>query len=243
MPKHPPLRRPTGRLCWSASGSLGDCLHGLAPMASPWFYQRGVTPGTPLPFLASLMMSSPVSRLRSIRRTHPSADPGAAGFHRPVQLRAAANGALSEAMHHRRGDIWASAAALLVTSALWFNLAHLALGAFRRDMEASCDASVLSRLGRPVAATYAETILRCAIRPPRSLCALTSHRRTQGRLTMLNANVGSFRRYAGLGSAGLLALSGIALAAAPEKRAHRTRCLKRKLSFVPAEGRGRSARH
>lgn len=123
-----------------------------------------------------------------------------------------------EAMHHRRADIWASAAALLIAAALWFNpLTYLALGAFRRDMEASCDASVLARLGRTVAPTYAETILRCAITPvPRSLCALTSIDELKGRLTMLGSNVGSIRRYAGFAIAGVLAGTGVALAAGPD---------------------------
>src|SRR5205085_12271808 len=83
---------------------------------------------------------------------------------------------LHEQMHHRRGDIWASAAALSITALLWFNpIVHLALGAFRRDMEAACDARVLADTGLGAAPAYAETILRCAATPvPRSLCALTA---------------------------------------------------------------------
>ena len=115
-----------------------------------------------------------------------------------------------EQLHHRRGDLWATAAALLVSSALWFNpLAWLALGAFRRDMEAACDAALLSRAGRAAAAAYAETILRCAARPvPRSLCALTSIDELKGRLKMLNAKHGMAAKLAGLLLAGGLAVVG-----------------------------------
>lgn len=120
-----------------------------------------------------------------------------------------------EQLHHRRGDIWASAAALLVTSFLWFNpLAHLALRAFRRDMEAACDARLLADAGSAAAPAYAETILRCAARPvPRSLCALTTIDELKGRLTMLKLNHGAARRFAGLLVAGSLTLGGVALAA------------------------------
>jgi bla regulator protein BlaR1 len=122
---------------------------------------------------------------------------------------------LHEQMHHSRGDIWASAAALAGASALWFNpFAHLALGAFRRDMEAACDASLVAAAGRQTVPAYAETILASAARPvPRSLCALTSIDELKGRLTMLNANHGAGLRLAGLGLAGLVTIAGLALPA------------------------------
>lgn len=121
---------------------------------------------------------------------------------------------LHEQCHHRRGDIWASAAALIVTSLLWFNpIVHLALGAFRRDMEAACDARVLADTGRSAAPAYAETILRCAASPvPRSLCALTAIDELKGRLLMLSTSHGPGRRYAGLIVAGAMSLGGIMLA-------------------------------
>jgi beta-lactamase regulating signal transducer with metallopeptidase domain len=121
---------------------------------------------------------------------------------------------LHEQCHHRRGDIWASAAALIVTALLWFNpLVHLALGAFRRDMEAACDARVLADTGVDTASAYAETILRCAASPvPRSLCALTAIDELKGRLLMLNISHGPARRYAGLLVAGAISIGGLALA-------------------------------
>jgi bla regulator protein BlaR1 len=121
---------------------------------------------------------------------------------------------LHEQLHHRRGDIWASAAALIVTALLWFNpIAHLALGAFRRDMEAACDSAVLARVRRDEARVYAETILRSAMRPvPRSLCALTAIDELKGRLAMLNLTHGRGRKLAGIIVAGAVSLAGLTLA-------------------------------
>ena len=121
-----------------------------------------------------------------------------------------------EQLHHRRGDLWAAAAALVTTSILWFNpFAHLALGAFRRDMESACDAALLTSAARAAAPAYAETILRCAARPvPRSLCALTSIDELKGRLKMLSSNHGKIAKIAGLVLAGGLVIGGLALAPA-----------------------------
>ena len=121
---------------------------------------------------------------------------------------------LHEQLHHRRGDLWASAAALLVVAALWFNpFAHLALGAFRRDMEAACDSSVVASRNPAEAAAYAETILRSAARPvPRSLCALTSLDELKGRLTMLTINHGRGRKLLGGALAAGISVAGLAVA-------------------------------
>ena len=122
---------------------------------------------------------------------------------------------LHEWLHHRRGDLWASAAALLGAAALWFNpLTYVALGAFRRDMESACDSSVLATPGACDPRSYGETILRSAGRPiPRSLCALTSLDELKGRLMMLNAKHGSFRRLSGFAIAASMALGGLAISA------------------------------
>src|SRR5690606_28378239 len=49
-----------------------------------------------------------------------------------------------ELAHHRHGDLWANAAALLLLAGQWFNpLAWRAIRAFRFDQEAACDARVL----------------------------------------------------------------------------------------------------
>lgn len=122
---------------------------------------------------------------------------------------------LHEQSHHRRGDIWASLAALLVTAFLWFNpFAHMALRAFRRDMEAACDARVVALSGEGSASPYAETILRSISRPaPRSLCALTAVDELKGRLMMLNKTHGTARKLTGLAIAAGLTAGGFALAA------------------------------
>jgi beta-lactamase regulating signal transducer with metallopeptidase domain len=122
---------------------------------------------------------------------------------------------LHEQAHHRRGDIWASLAAMLVTAFLWFNpFAHMALRAFRRDMEAACDARVIADAGAETATSYAETILRCVGRPaPRSLCALTAVDELKGRLMMLNKTHGAARKLAGLLVSGGFAVAGLTLAA------------------------------
>ena len=96
---------------------------------------------------------------------------------------------------------------------LWFNpFAHLALGAFRRDMEAACDSTVLAAVQPDKSPLYAETILRSATRPvPRSLCALTSLDELKGRLTMLSMTHGRGRKLAGFGIAAGLAATGLAI--------------------------------
>jgi beta-lactamase regulating signal transducer with metallopeptidase domain len=123
-----------------------------------------------------------------------------------------------EQLHHRRGDIWASAGALFLVSLLWFNpFAHLALGAFRRDMEAACDAQLLAEAGASAAPAYAATILRCAAAPvPRSLCALTAIDELKGRLMMLKSNHGRLRRIAGMTLASAIAFAGVATAGAAQ---------------------------
>jgi hypothetical protein len=96
----------------------------------------------------------------------------------------------------------------------------LALGAFRRDMEAACDSSVLDAAGPAAAPEYAQTILRCAARPaPRSLCALTSIDELKGRLVMLKLNHGPIRRAGGLMFAVAFALGGAATASVAQETA------------------------
>lgn len=106
---------------------------------------------------------------------------------------------MHEALHHRRGDLWASAVALLVLALHWFNpIAFAAHRAFRRDLEAACDASVIERQGAGARPVYARTILRCAAKPvPHPSCALT-HDELKGRLEMLKLDHGALRRSTGM---------------------------------------------
>src|SRR3546814_20045805 len=51
--------------------------------------------------------------------------------------------------HHRHGDLWANAAALVLLASQWFNpFAWRAIRAFRFDQEAACDARVLNMVDR-----------------------------------------------------------------------------------------------
>jgi bla regulator protein blaR1 len=119
-----------------------------------------------------------------------------------------------EALHHRRGDLWASAAALLVFALHWWNpLAHAAHRAFRRDLEAACDASLIAATGETKREAYANTILRCVAQPmPHPTCALTNLAELKGRLHMLTLNHGPTRRRAGLAIATCLTAAGLFVA-------------------------------
>lgn len=96
-----------------------------------------------------------------------------------------------ELSHHRHGDLWANAAALLLLAVQWFNpFAWRALPAFRFDQEAACDARVLTMAAtgerRARTASYATAIAKTAVGPRLALAApMASHDNLQERLTML----------------------------------------------------------
>jgi bla regulator protein blaR1 len=99
-----------------------------------------------------------------------------------------------ELAHHRAGDLWANAAALLVLAAQWFNpLAWWALGAFRFDQEAACDARILGAVAAPERAMqahhYARAIAKSRAGPRLLLAApMTSGKAVKERLHMLSRN-------------------------------------------------------
>lgn len=67
---------------------------------------------------------------------------------------------LHEMMHIKRGDLWALLAASFAISLQWFNpLAWLALGLFRQDQEAACDADVIE-LGNISPRDYGATLVK-----------------------------------------------------------------------------------
>jgi beta-lactamase regulating signal transducer with metallopeptidase domain len=119
-----------------------------------------------------------------------------------------------ELTHHRHGDLWANAAALLLLAAQWFNpLAWRALRAFRFDQEAACDARVLTMTDaapREVRTMrYATAIAKAAVGARLSLAApMAVHDNLQERLTMLTRQDVSKRR----GLAGRLLVGGTVLA-------------------------------
>ena len=67
---------------------------------------------------------------------------------------------MHELMHVKRRDLWALQASTLFMALQWFNpAAHYALGAFRSDQEASCDADVLG-LGASSPHAYGATLVK-----------------------------------------------------------------------------------
>ena len=96
-----------------------------------------------------------------------------------------------ELAHHRAGDLWANAAALVVLAAQWFNpLAWWGLAAFRFDQEAACDARILGAVAapeRPVQAHHYARAIAKSLAGPRLLLAapMTSGREVKERLQML----------------------------------------------------------
>ena len=99
-----------------------------------------------------------------------------------------------ELAHHRAGDLWANAAALLVVATQWFNpLAWIALRVFRFDQEAACDARILGAVAAPERAAqtqhYARAIAKSLAGPRRLLAApMTSGKAVKERLQMLSRN-------------------------------------------------------
>lgn len=115
-----------------------------------------------------------------------------------------------EMAHHRNGDLWANAFALLLLAAQWWNpLAWTAWRAFRFDQEAACDARVLAAGAREQrshrTADYAAALLKTAAGPrlvraaPLSLASpMSSHasapHNLKERMTMLTRKSDSPRR-------------------------------------------------
>lgn len=101
-----------------------------------------------------------------------------------------------ELAHHRRGDLWANAAAVLFTALHWFNpVVRAAWHAFRFDQEAACDATVLGRPGGPAPITYARALAKTATGHPSAFASpMVGRRKLKERLTMLIQPARSIRR-------------------------------------------------
>ena len=119
-----------------------------------------------------------------------------------------------ELAHHRHGDLWANAAALVLLASQWFNpFAWRAIRAFRFDQEAACDARVLTMADADMrgerTARYATAIAKAAVGSRLSLAApMAVHDNLQERLTMLMRRDISKQR----GRAGRLLIGGTTLA-------------------------------
>jgi beta-lactamase regulating signal transducer with metallopeptidase domain len=122
---------------------------------------------------------------------------------------------LHEQLHHRRLDLHALAVGLLVLALNWFNpIAHLAHRAFRRDLEAACDAQLAQDLSGEEREDYARAIIGCAAAPvPHAICTLTTVDDLKGRVKMLKMTHGFAARMAGTALAAMIAAAGLAATA------------------------------
>ena len=132
---------------------------------------------------------------------------------------------LHEMMHIKRGDLWALLAAAVAISLQWFNpLAWLALGLFRQDQEAACDADVIE-LGHVSPRDYGATLIKAVrksgpvAQPVRAASLPLNHALYERLLHMKNPLPAASRRKTGyllaasVGTAALV-LSACAVSAA-----------------------------
>jgi beta-lactamase regulating signal transducer with metallopeptidase domain len=155
------------------------------------------------------------------------AGPLAAGiFHRhillPTDFEQRYNGAeqrlalAHELAHHRRGDLIANGAALIMLALHWFNpVAHWAYRAFRSDQELACDATVLGTAPES-RADYGRALIKSARAgmPETAVCALGPATELKRRIKMIAHSTSSrARRIAGAALATVLVGIGLGLTA------------------------------
>lgn len=132
-----------------------------------------------------------------------------------------------EIQHHRRCDMSANFAALVVLALHWWNpIAHFAHRAFRVDQELACDALVLAQATPFERHAYGSALLKSACdRLPVAACALGAGDDLKRRLTMMRiyrwdasrARIGSMIT-AGLVGGGLMLTASNGIAAETTKR-------------------------
>ena len=157
-----------------------------------------------------------------------------------------------ERRHHRRGDILANHAALLVLALNWFNpVAWLAFRAFRADQELSCDAAVAAAAPAGARADYARALVKSASRPGLiAACPLNHADQLKRRLKMLKHHRKDRRRaWAGAAvTAGLVAASmafgapGLAQDKGEQKQERRIIIMEHRDGAPKAEGAERRER-
>ena len=132
-----------------------------------------------------------------------------------------------EVQHHRRGDMSANFAALVVLALHWWNpIAHFAHRAFRIDQELACDAVVLARATPAERHAYGSALLKSACdRLPVAACALGAGDDLKRRLTMMRVYRWNQRRArlgsmiaAGLVGGGLMLTASNGIAAETTKK-------------------------
>ena len=179
----------------------------LAREAASVFAERGVTPA----LIISAAAATP--QVTGLRRPLIAVPPDFETRFDATERRLAL---AHEAAHVAGRDLWLLTAAELAAAVHWFNPAlRLALAPLRADMEAACDARVLR--GGARASAYADTLLRAARGPAAplfgtSVPALTLTHALHGRIDAMRHPVSNTTRL--LGTAGVLALAGLAAATA-----------------------------
>jgi bla regulator protein blaR1 len=121
-----------------------------------------------------------------------------------------------ELMHHRRGDLMANVAALIMLSVQWFNpLAHFAFRAFRADQEAACDASVLEHASDRERHAYGTALVKSALgHAPLVACRISGAARVKQRLAhILAAHRTETYHDTGIALASLAIIAGLGLTA------------------------------
>jgi beta-lactamase regulating signal transducer with metallopeptidase domain len=121
-----------------------------------------------------------------------------------------------ELAHHRRGDLIANGAALVMLALHWFNpIAHWAYRAFRNDQELACDATVLG--ASPESGTdYGRALIKSARAgmAGTAACALGPTTELKRRIMMIAHSTRSrAHRIAGVGLATVLVGLGLGLTA------------------------------
>lgn len=121
-----------------------------------------------------------------------------------------------ELAHHRRGDLIANGAALVMLALHWFNpVAHWAYRAFRADQELACDATVLGASPES-RSDYGRALIKSAAAgmPGAAACALGPATELKRRITMIAQSTRSrARRFAGAALATVLVGLGLGLTA------------------------------
>lgn len=142
-----------------------------------------------------------------------------------------------ELQHHRRCDMSANFAALVVLALHWWNpIAHFAHRAFRADQELACDALVLARATPAERHAYGAALLKSACdRLPVAACALGAGDDLKRRLTMMKVyRWNAARTRAGSAVAALLVGGGLLLTASNGFAAETTKQVEAKVRTVLA---------
>lgn len=119
-----------------------------------------------------------------------------------------------EVTHHRRGDLIANFAGLVVLALHWFNpVAHMAWRAFRLDQEAACDAMVLQGATSADRHAYGSALVKSATGGvPLAACTMTAKTGLKTRLRrIVEGRLAPMR--GGAAVAGLLVVGGLAVTA------------------------------